>query len=134
MNRTRLATLLPALALGAGLAACAPYPADPYYGSYATPTQSYVAAPGYGASYATPMPAYVGQGEYRQVPAAQAYAGGPYAGAPYAATPYAAAAVDPYCREAYAAAAGAQQQAAISGSYADAARADRSAGFYRRDC
>jgi hypothetical protein len=129
MNRTRFATLLPALALGAGLAACAPYPADPYYGSYATPAQSYVAAPGYGATYATPMPAYVGQGEYRQVPAAQAYAG-----APYAATPYAATAVDPYCREAYAAAAGAQQQAAISGSYADAARADRTAGFYRRDC
>jgi hypothetical protein len=129
MNRTRLATLLPALALGAGLAACAPYPAAPYYGSYATPAQSYVAAPGYGASYATPMPAYVGQGEYRQVPAAQAYAGGPYA-----ATPYAAPAVDSYCREAYAAAAGAQQEAAITGSYADAARADRSAGFYRRDC
>ncbi|MFH5924224.1 hypothetical protein [Roseomonas xinghualingensis] len=103
----RLAALLPALALGAGLAACAPYPAEPYYGSYATP------APG----YAAPVPAYVGQGQYQAAPPA-AYA----------------ASVDPYCREAYAAAAGAQQQAAISGGYADAARAQRSAGFYQRDC
>ncbi|SHI42577.1 hypothetical protein SAMN02745194_00326 [Roseomonas rosea] len=116
MNRFRPALLLPALALGAGLAACAPYPAEPYYqpGTYGVApavTPGYAAAP-----YATPMPGYVGQ------------APAPAVGPGYAA------AVDPYCREAYAAAAGAQQQAAISGSYADAARADRSAGFFRRDC
>lgn len=128
MSRIRSAFLLPALALGAGLAACAPYPAEPYYA--AAPTQTYVTAPGYvaapqgyvvapSAGYATSMPAYVGQGEYRTTQPAGAYAAAP---------------VDSYCREAYAAAAGAQQQAAVSGSYADAARADRSAGFFRRDC
>ena len=85
MTQLRLA-LLPALLLGTGLAACAPYPAEPYYA--VSPV-----APG-----------------------------------------YAAAPVDTYCREAYAAAAGAQQEAAITRSYEAAARAARADGFFRRDC
>ena len=125
MTKVRLA-LLPALLLGAGLAACAPYPADPYYGA-APVAPGYVAAPvapGYGSPYAAPMPALVGQGEYR----GRDY--GRVAPAPaYAAVP-----VDSYCREAYAAAAGAQQEAAITGTYEAAARAGRADGFYRRDC
>ena len=133
MKRVRLA-VLPALLLGAGLAACAPLPADPYYGAaplapapYASNAYApgYVAAPpapGYGASYAAPMPAYVGQGDYGR----RDYGRG---GPAYAAVP-----ADPYCREAYAALAGAQQQAAISGTYEDAARAGRTEGFFRRDC
>lgn len=125
MNRIRLAILLPVL--GAGLAACVPY--DPYYGAapaYAPPVvQQGYAAPvptGYASPYAAPMPAYVGQGDAygRQVPVQPGYAAAP--------------AGDSYCREAYANAAGTQQQAAVTGSYADAARADRSAGFLRRDC
>ncbi|WP_424134870.1 hypothetical protein [Roseomonas chloroacetimidivorans] len=119
MNHPRLAILLPCLALGAGLAACAP--ADPYYGAAApVPAPGYAApgyaAPGYASSYATPMPGYVGQGQYQPAP------GPGYASA------------DSYCQEAYANAAGTQQRAAMTGSYADAARAQRSAGFYRRDC
>jgi len=131
MTRTRFAILLPALALGAGLAACAPY--DPYYANaptyaapvvqqgYATPYATQAPA-GYGTPYAAPMPAYVGQGDAygRQVPVQQGYAAAP--------------AGDSYCREAYANAAITQQQAAMTGSYGDAARADRSAGFFRRDC
>ena len=126
MTKVRLAilpALLPTLLLGAGLAACAPYPADPYLGA-APVAPGYVAAPvapGYGSSYAAPMPALIGQGEYR---------GRGYGQAPA----YAAAPVDSYCREAYAAAAGAQQEAAITGTYEAAARAGRADGFYRRDC
>ncbi|MBP0447025.1 hypothetical protein J8J14_19815 [Roseomonas sp. SSH11] len=125
MTRIRSLMLLPAIALGAGLAACAPYPADPYF-----PPGSYGVAPS--AGYATPMPAYVGQAPVAPGYAAPGYAAPGYAAPGYAAT--VAAANDPYCREAYAAAAGAQQQAAITGAYADAARAQRTAGFYRRDC
>lgn len=127
MKQVRLA-VLPALLLGAGLAACAPLPADPYYGAAPVAPAPYAAnayAPGYGAApasgYAAPMPAYVGQGEYGR----RGHGGGPA----YAAVP-----ADPYCREAYAALAGAQQQAAISGTYEDAARAGRTEGFFRRDC
>jgi hypothetical protein len=133
MIRTRLATILPALALGAGLVACAPA-YDPYYaGAPATVVAPGYAPSGYAAApYATPapgyagQPAYVGQGEYDRGYRRDGRVGPGYAVAPVPA--------DPYCREAYAAAAGAQQQAAISGSYADAARADRSASFLRRDC
>lgn len=130
MTSPRLA-ILPILALGAGLAACAPN--DPYYAAgpgYAQPVvqqaypapyaqQSPYAAQ---APYAAPMPAYVGQGDAYGRPV-QVQPG-------YAAAP----AADSYCREAYANAVGTGQQAAMSGSYADAARANRSAGFFRRDC
>ncbi|MCR0981515.1 hypothetical protein [Roseomonas populi] len=111
MKSLRLA-ILPALALAGGLAACAPYPAEGYY---TVPPPAVATVP---PTYRNDsMPAYVGQA--------------PVAAAP--AVPYAAA-VDPYCREAYANAAGTQQQAAMTGTYADAARAQRSADFYRRDC
>ncbi|MBP0492076.1 hypothetical protein [Roseomonas indoligenes] len=113
MKSLRLA-ILPALALAGGLAACAPYPAEGYY---TVPPPSVAAVPPtYRNDYATQMPAYVGQ-------APVAAPGVPYA-----------AAVDPYCREAFANAAGTQQQASMTGTYADAARAQRSADFYRRDC
>ncbi|MBI0537583.1 hypothetical protein D9599_18655 [Roseomonas sp. KE2513] len=124
MIRPRLA-ILPILALGAGLVACAPN--DPYYASgpvYSQPVvqQAYPTPYASQSPYATPMPAYVGQGDAygRQVPVQQGYAAAPVA--------------DSYCREAYANAVGTSQQAAMSGSYADAARANRSAGFFRRDC
>ncbi|TPG57470.1 hypothetical protein EAH89_11130 [Roseomonas nepalensis] len=126
MTRTRLSILLPALALGAGLAACAP--SDPYYATnpgYApTVVQQGYATPYNAATpYATPMPAYVGGGDAygRPVPVQQGYAAAP-------------AAADPYCQEAYANAVGTEQRAAATGSPADAARANRSAGFFRRDC
>lgn len=126
MTRTRLAILLPALALGAGLAACAP--SQPYYAAnpgYApTVVQQGYATPYSAASpYATPMPAYVGGGDpyARPAPVQPGYAAAP-------------AASDPYCREAYANAVGTEQRAEVTGSYADAARANRSAGFFRRDC
>ena len=121
MTRTRLAILLPAIALGAGLAACAP--SEPYYAAnsgYAAPV---VVQQGYATPYATQqIPAYVGGGDAygRQVPVQQGYAAAP--------------AADPYCREAFANAVGTQQRAAETGSSADAARANRSAGFFRRDC
>ena len=108
MTRLRSLLILPAIALGAGLAACAPYPAESYY---TVPAPSVAAVP----------PTYrndLGGGRY--VAAAP--------GVP------ASAAVDPYCREAFANAVGTQQTAATTGSYADAARAERSAGFFRRDC
>ncbi|WP_338663624.1 hypothetical protein VQH23_00350 [Pararoseomonas sp. SCSIO 73927] len=108
MKSLRLA-ILPALALAGGLAACAPYPAEGYY---TVPPPSAVAVP---PTYRNDQAAYVAQ-----VPVAP--------GVPYAA------AVDPYCREAFANAAGTQQQASMTGTYADAARAQRSADFYRRDC
>jgi len=135
--------MLPVLALGVGLAACAP--SEPYYATapapvgyaapvaqgYATPYGSpYPAAQAqgnYGTPYAAPVPAYVGQGEgyprdaYGRPVQQQGYAAAPAAG-------------DSYCREAYANAAGTEQRAAVTGSYADAARANRSAGFFRRDC
>ena len=121
MIRPRLA-ILPILALGAGLAPCPP--ADPYYASGPVYSQPVVqqAYPTPQSPYATPMPAYVGQGDAygRQVPVQQGYAAAPVA--------------DSYCREAYANAVGTSQQAAMTGSYADAARANRSAGFFRRDC
>lgn len=127
MTRTRLAILLPAIALGAGLAACAP--SEPYYAAnsgYAAPVvvqQGYTAPYGAASPYATQqIPAYVGGGDAygRQVPVQQGYAAVP--------------AADPYCREAFANAVGTQQRAAETGSSADAARANRSAGFFRRDC
>lgn len=128
MTKVRLA-LLPALLLGAGLTACA-YPADPYYTAapvapaYAPGYVAAPPAPSYGSPYAAPMPALVGQGEYQ----------GRGYGSAGQAPAYAAAPVDSYCREAYAAAAGAQQEAAITGTYEAAARAGRADGFYRRDC
>ena len=97
--------LLPALALVLGAAACAPVPAAPYY--------------------TVPPPGVV------SVP--QTYRNDSLGGG-FVPQSTAAVGVDSYCREAYANAAGTQQAASMTGTYADAARAERSAGFFRRDC
>jgi len=109
---TRLSTLIPALALSAGLAACAEVPAAPYY-TVPPPSVSAV-PPSYRNSDLARSPAYGAPGVAQGVPASVA--------------------TDPYCREAFANAVGTQQAAATSGAYSDAARAERSAGFFRRDC
>jgi len=103
---TRRLALLPALALLGAAAACAP--AVPAEGYYTVPPPGVVAVP-------------------------QTYRNDSLQGGFVPQSP-AAAQVDPYCREAYANAVGTQQSAAMTGTYADAARAERSAGFFRRDC
>ena len=108
MISPRLA-ILPILALGAGLSACAP--ADPYYAAGPVYSQPPVVQQGYAAPYApqspyaAPMPAYVGQADAygRPVPVQPGYAAAP----PVA---------DSYCREAYANAVGTGQEAATTGS------------------
>ncbi|WP_426955952.1 hypothetical protein [Muricoccus radiodurans] len=135
MTPNRLASLLAPLAAMVGLAGCVAY--DPYYPAATVYTPApYVAAPA--ATYAPPPPAYapsVAAAPYASPMPRYDYIGDAERARRSYGPGYASAAtVDPYCREAYAEAAGAERTAAITGRYDDAARAARTDGYYRRDC